>query len=234
VNNSPKGFDLIIPVYNEGIDIIQLINYLKQSSIKLLKIYICYDFDDDTSVQAIKNSEYSDNKNIILLKNFFTGPCEAVKTGFFYSKAQAIVVYPADDFHNGLLLDKMYNLYFQGYDVICPSRFVKGGIIKNCPLLKYILVRIVSFTLYYVARIKIKDPTNGFRMFSKEFLDSVSVSSREGFAYSIELIIKAKKRKLKVIELPSVWIERKNRKSSFKIFKWSRTYLKWFVLAFFV
>ena len=41
-------------------------------------------------------------------------------------------------------------------------------------------------------------------------------------------------KKLKIIEVPSVWIERKDRKSSFKIFKWSRAYLKWFFIAFFI
>ena len=69
-------------------------------------------------------------------------------------------------------------------------------------------------------------------MFSRKFLNSESIKSKEGFAYSIELLIKAKKQKLKIIELPSIWIERKDRKSSFKIFKWSRAYLKWFFLAF--
>ena len=37
---------------------------------------------------------------------------------------------------------------------------------------------------------------------------------------------------IKIIELPSIWMERKDRKSRFKILKWSKTYLKWFVLAF--
>jgi len=234
VNSDSKGFDIIIPVFNEGENIIELIKYLNNSSKNILRIYICYDFEQDTSVHAIKNSEYANNQNIILLKNFFAGPCEAVKTGFSQSQADAVIVYPADDFYNGLLLDKMYSFFIDGNDVICPSRFIKGGIIKNCPFLKYFLVKTVSFILYYITKLKIKDPTNGFRMFSRKTLNNIQIKSREGFAYSIELLIKAKKQKLKIIELPSVWIERKDRKSSFKIFKWSPAYLKWFFLAFFI
>ena len=151
-----KGFDIIIPVYNEGKNIIELIKYLKDSSINFSKIYICYDFDNETSIQAIKNSKYSENKNIILIKNSLTGPCEAIKTGFLHSKAQAVVVYPADDFYNGLLLDKMYNFFLEGYDVVCPSRFIKGGRLKNCPILKYLLVRIISFTFVLLCKNKNK------------------------------------------------------------------------------
>ena len=104
---------------------------------------------------------------------------------------------------------------------------------KNCPLLKSILVRIASFTLYYFARIKTKDPTNGFRMFSRKLLNNVSIKSNEGFAYSLELLIKAKHLNLNIIEVPSIWIEREDRKSSFKIIKWSKSYIKWYLLAFF-
>ena len=142
-------------------------------------------------------------------------------------------MYPADDLNNGLLLDKMYEYFLNGYDVICPSRFMKKGIMKNCPLLKSILVRIVSFTLYYFARIKTKDPTNGFRMFSKKLINKQSIESKFGFAYSLELLVKAKKNNYKIIEIPSIWIERKDRKSSFKILRWSPEYLKWFFYSFF-
>ena len=41
-----KGYDLIIPVYNEK-NIIELINYIDSKTKNLLKIYICYDFDED-------------------------------------------------------------------------------------------------------------------------------------------------------------------------------------------
>ena len=233
MKTNQKGFDIIIPVYNEGINIVKLIKYLIISSNYFSKIYICYDFDDDTSVKAIKESKYANNKNVIIQKNFHTGPCEAIKTGIFHSKSQAVVTYPADDFHNGLLLDKMYDLFLEGYDVICPSRFMKGGSMKNCPLLKYLIVRSVAFTLFYIARIKVNDPTNGFRMFSRKLLNNIPIKSKEGFAHSVELLVKAKKQKMNIIELPSIWIERKDRKSSFKILKWSRTYLKWFFLAFY-
>lgn len=233
MKTNQKGFDIIIPVYNEGINIVKLIKYLINSSKNIAKIYICYDFDNDSSITAIKNSEYAMNHNIILLKNLHTGPCEAIKTGFYHSKSEAVVMYPADDFQNGLLLDKMYEYFVEGYEVICPSRFMKGGMMRNCPLLKSFLVRTVSFTLFYFAKIKTKDPTNGFRMFSRNLLNRVSIKSNEGFAYSIELLIKAKKLNLNIIEIPSIWIERKDRKSSFKIIKWSRAYLKWYLLAFF-
>ena len=227
-----KGYDLIIPVYNEK-NIINLLNYIFKTSKKFIKIYICYDKDEDITIEFLKNSKYWNHSKINLLKNPHSGPCEAIKLGFKNFKSQSVIVYPADDFNNGLLLDKMHNLFLEGYDVVCPSRFIKGGLIKNCPLIKYLIVRIISFILFYFSDLKIKDPTNGFRLFSKKIFNKITIESNSGFAYSIELLVKAKKNKLKIIEIPSIWIERNDRKSNFKILKWSREYLKWFFYAIF-
>jgi len=227
-----SGYDLIIPVYNEK-NIIKLIDYIFINSKKFLNIYICYDNENDITINIIKNSKYNNSSKIILLKNIHKGPCEAIKTGIYSSKADALIVYPADDFNNGLLLDKMYELFLEGYDIVCPSRFIKGGLIKNCPLVKYIIVKIISFSLYRFSSIKIKDPTNGFRLFSRKLIKKHPIKSKLGFAYSLELLVKASKNRYQVTELPSIWIEREDRKSNFKILKWAKDYLKWYFLAIF-
>ena len=127
MNKKSNGYDLVIPIYNE-INIIKLLNYLFSATKNISKIYLCYDFKEDKSLELINNSIYKDSKKIILVKNFFNGPCEAVKTGIKYTTAPVVIVYPADDFNNGKILDKMYELYLRGYHVVCPSRFIKGGI----------------------------------------------------------------------------------------------------------
>lgn len=227
-----KGYDLIIPVHNEK-NIIKLIDYIFISSNNFLKIFICYDNDDDLTLKILENSKYTNSPKILLIKNLFQGPCEAIKTGIKNSTSNCKIIYPADDFNNGFLLDKMYSFFLDGYDVVCPSRFMKGGVFKNCPLIKYLIVKFVSFTLFYFSKMNIKDPTNGFRLFSRKLIDNHPIESKSGFAYSLELLLKAKKNNYKIIEIPSVWIERNDRKSSFKILKWAREYLKWFLLAIF-
>ena len=227
-----EGYDLLIPVYNEK-NILKLLDYIYNNAKKLNNIYICYDRDEDITIKIIKSSKYYKLQTLKLCKNNKNGPCEAIKTGIYNSNADCVIVYPADDFHNGILLDKMFDLYLKGYEIVCPSRFVKGGIIRNCPFMKLLIVRIVSFILFNFSSINVKDPTNGFRLFSRNLFNNIKLESTMGFAYSLELLVKANKKNLKIIEIPSVWIERNDRKSSFKIFKWSKEYLRWFFYAIF-
>ena len=231
MKNNKKGYDLIIPVYNEK-NIIKLLDYLNELAKNILKIFICYDDEKDITIKILKelNQEY---KNIILIKNPYIGPCEAIKEGIANSNAEALIIYPADDYNNGILLDQMFQCFLNGYDVVCPSRFIEGGKMHKCPLIKYMIVKIISFLLYYLSDINIKDPTNGFRLFSNNIINKFPIKSKLGFAYSLELLVKAKKNNYKIKEIPSIWIEREDRKSNFKISKWSIQYLRWFFYAIF-
>ena len=105
---------------------------------------------------------------------------------------------------------------------------MKGGSMVGCPILKSIIVRFVSYSLYLLSSIPVRDASNGLRMFSRKLINKVGIESKTGFAYSLELLVKAKKYNFNICEIPSKWEERTLGSSKFKIFKWSRQYLKWY------
>ena len=49
-----KNIDIIIPVYNEGELILETINSINQNFKLNCNIIICYDFDEDNTLKAIK------------------------------------------------------------------------------------------------------------------------------------------------------------------------------------
>lgn len=220
--------DIIIPIFNEGKQIIKL---LDQFNLKLqteITIYLCYDNDDDNIFQnldLLKNLKFE----IKLIKNPNKGPCTAVIEGLKKSNANCKIVFPADDFINIDLIDKMYNKHLNDdADIVVASRFIEGGSMKGCPLLKSILVRLASGTLYFFSSIPVRDASNGFRLFSQKLLNNVKLESKLGFAYSLELLVKCNRLKFKIVELPAQWEERSEGESRFKIFKWLREYLRWY------
>ena len=141
--------DIIIPVKNDNENILKLIPKL----VKHLKydfiISICYDPND-----PILNNENEIKKiyaKTQFLKNPAQGPCEAIKYGLFQTSNDCKIVYPADDFLNISLINKMYEEFKLGADLVVASRFIKGGSMKGCPLLKSILVKqhLFSFLSFY-------------------------------------------------------------------------------------
>ena len=223
-----EKFDLIIPIYNEGENLVSLFNHLKASINYQHRILLCYDHEDDDVFNYLQILKEIDNK-FLLVKNKYHGACGAIKSGFeFSNKLECKIVYPADDLINATIIDQMYEKFLEGYDIVAPSRFMKGGSMIGCPLIKSILVRFASFSLYKLSSIPIEDASNGFRLFSKRLLNSVKIESKSGFAYSLELLVKAERMKMKITQIPSRWEERTKGKSRFKVFKWFNQYLIWY------
>ena len=220
--------DIIIPIYNEGDKVIKLLNQFKSFIKTDYRVLLCYDHSSD-NIFDYEKSFKNFNFEIILVKNVSTGPCSAIKTGMDYGNSECVIVYPADDFLNLNIIDKMYNSFKNGNDIVVASRFIKGGTMKGCPLLKSILVRLASSTLYVLSSIPVKDASNGFRLFSRKLLNTVDIESNDGFAYSLELLSKCNRLQLKISEIPAQWEERTVGQSRFRIFKWLPGYLKWYL-----
>lgn len=222
--------DIIIPVYNEKDNITAVLDALRRSVRTAFRVLVCYDNDDDDTLPVIR--DYKPRAfEIVTVKNRGKGVHAAVLTGFQTSTAPAVIVLTADDFYNAGIIDGMYDKFRQGCDIVAPSRFIKGGCMKNCPFLKAVLARVASFTLYHIAGIPVHDATNGFRLFSRRVLDNITIESGQGFTYSIELLLKCHRLGWRVCEVPALWFERTKGKSRFQVFKWFPHYLRWFFYA---
>lgn len=222
--------DILIPVYNEGENIVPVLDTLAASVRTPFRILICYDFEEDDTLPALKSNAYP--FEITCVKNAGKGVHAAIMTGFGASRAPAVLVFPADDTLNAVMLDGLYQKIKEGCDVAAASRFIPGGEMVNCPWLKDFLVRASSFTMNALARLPIHDASNGFRMFSRRVIDEIPIESTLGFTYSIEMTVKAHRLGWKMGEVPARWRERTKGKSRFKVMKWLFPYLRWYLYAF--
>ena len=96
---------------------------------------------------------------------------------------------------------------------------------EGCPWLKAVLVRTAAFFMYHIARVPTRDASNGLRLFSRRVLDEIPIESKVGFAYSIELLVKAHRLGWPIAETPFLWRERKAGQSRFRTIRWLPQYL---------
>jgi glycosyltransferase involved in cell wall biosynthesis len=225
--------DIVIPVYNEGVNILRVLAALKADVTTAFRVLVCYDFDEDTTLAALR-SDGVPEAEIALVLNPNRGPHSAVVAGLRASTAPAVVVYAADDDYNAGILDSMAEKIAQGNDIACASRFMPGGSMVGCPWLKAVLVRGAGFTMRHFARMPTHDASNGFRMFSRRTIEEIQIESTEGFTYSLELLVKVHRMGWKVAEVPAQWIERNldQGASRFKVLGWLPAYLRWYFYGF--
>ena len=222
--------DIIIPVYNEDENITRLLKALEDEVVCNFRVLICYDSETDKTLEHFKNTNVI-NKEFLLIKNPKQGPNSAIIEGIRLSNAEIILIYMADDFENIKLINGMINLIVQGNDLVIPSRFISGGKMIGNKKMKKMLTTFGAYLMYYLARIPFKDCTNAFKMFSKNLKEKIKFDSTKGFTFALELTTKSYLLNLKIIEIPSIWIEDKNRKSNFKLLKWVTYYIYWFIYS---
>jgi len=230
--------DIVIPVYNEG----EMIHKVLDSFVEHIKtpyrVLICYDHDEDNTLEALKIFDKADQVDVELVKNQGKFAHGAVMSGFAASKAPFVLTFPADDAHNAINIDAMVDRAQSGgpdgtgCDIVCASRFMKGGCMEGAPWLKAFLVRSASFTLYHIARMPTHDSSNGLRLFSRRVIESIPIESTLGFCFSIELLVKCHRLRWPIGESPSQWYERTVGQSRFKVLKWLPQYLRWYFYAF--
>ena len=222
--------DIIIPAYNEDENIVTLLKLLDSEVICNFRVLICYDNESDKTLKHLKNLNIIKNE-IILIKNPEQGPNSAIIEGIKSSNSKIILVYMADDFENIKLINRMINLIELGNDLVIPTRFMPDGKMIGAAKIKEFITRIGSYLIYYLARIPFKDCTNAFKMFSASLKDKIKFDSTTGFTFALELVAKSYFLKLKIVEIPSTWIEIESRKSNFKILKWIPYYIYWLLYS---
>jgi dolichol-phosphate mannosyltransferase len=218
--------DILVPVFNENETIVRTLKNIISSIKYNYRIIICFDYNEDPTLDIIKKN-FPENSKIIFIKNFSIGFNNALISGLNKSTADAVIFFMADDHTNHELINICVGKFKEGYDVVCPSRFIKEGKMVGNPFLKSFLTRLTSFFLFNFTSFPIKDSTNSFRLFPRKIMNEINIESKKGFTLSLELTAKAHRLGYKMIEVPTIWIERDKGKSRFKLFSFIMPYTKW-------
>jgi glycosyltransferase involved in cell wall biosynthesis len=224
---------IITPVFNEGDNFPELYKELKRHIKTPHKLVVVYDFDKDNTVPVVKRYQKKD-KDLILHKNTIgRGALNALLSGFKYVKSGPVLVIMADLSDDLRIVDNMYDLYLKGAAVVCGSRYMKGGKQIGGPLLKRTLSHLAGVSLYWIRRFPTHDVTNNFKLYDKNFIDSIKIESKGGFEIAMEITVKAFKKGQVIKEVPSTWRDRTAGEANFQLWKWLPSYLRWYFYALF-
>lgn len=119
-----------------------------------------------------------------------------------------------------------------GYDMVFGSRYMPGGSRGNLDALKAYLSSSGTRLAKILFRVPVHDITNAFRGFNKNIINNIELNE-SGFAISPEFAIKAHLKGYKLGEVPTVYTNRTQGVSNFKLFKMTKSYLLLFMKIFY-
>lgn len=224
---------IVIPVYDEGEDVVAVLDRVFESVLLPCEVLVVYDRPEDTTRPVVER--YAATRDPRLRPTLNTagrGPAQAIRFGIEQAAAPVVVVTMADGCDDPMQIDALTRLVERGVVVAAASRYMRGGQQVGGPWFKGALSRLAGNSLHWFARVGTHDATNSFKAYAADFVADAGIESDRGFEIGIELVAKARRARLPVAEIPTIWLDRSFGESRFQLKAWLPRYLRWYLYAF--
>jgi len=210
-----------VPVYNEENSIKQNLSKIYSflhKNFKSFELIVVDDNSNDGSQKIIK--ELMKSKKIKLIE-CNKGPTrrENLAQSFLQAKSDIIMFFDSDSIQSLNGLPRLVEEIKKGKDIAIGSRYAQGSKIKR-KIFRLLLSFLYNKFIRFYFNSKIRDH-NGSKVFNRKKLTELikeigyDNSFSRGWFWDAELLIRAQKKEMKIIELPVVWYDQ--RKSSFNL-----------------
>ncbi|MFA5005035.1 MAG: glycosyltransferase family 2 protein [Candidatus Omnitrophota bacterium] len=221
---------IAIPAHNEEENIGQVIEQI-ESRIKFpFDLIVVNDHSVDRTAEIVLGLTKKYDNLTLVENNLAGGFANAVKTGMLSAKTEVVVPVMGDLCDDLDTIPEMLEKIEGGFDVVCGSRYIKGGARLGGSKVKGFFSFFVGLTMSIFTGIPTRDVANAFKMYRKKVVDNINIEST-GFEISMEMALKAYFKGFKVTEVPTVWREREKGQSSFKMFNLTPNYSRWYLWA---
>lgn len=228
----PPRVSIVIPAYQEGEHIVGGLDRIVAAVSHPAEILVVVDAPDDSTAAPVRRYSERHPHVRLLVNDYGRGPAHAIRYGIDNSAAATVVVTMADGCDDPRQIDDLVLLVERGVVVAAASRYMAGGQQVGAPRFKSLLSRLAGRSLHAFANAGTRDATNSFKAYDAEFVRSVGIDSRDGFEIGLELTAKARRLRLPVAEIPTIWLDRTVGESNFRLAKWIPKYLRWYRFAF--
>ncbi len=223
---------VVVPAYNEGEGIVAVLDRLFESVRLPCEVLVVVDAPGDSTVAVAEEYAGKEPRLACLVNTYGPGPANAIRFGIDAAAAPVVVVTMADGCDDARQIDDLVRLVERGVAVAAASRYMPGGQQVGGPVIKGTMSRLAGRSLRTLAHVGTRDATNSFKAYATDFVRQVGIDSRDGFEIGIELTAKAKRLRLPVAEIPTIWLDRQAGVSNFKVARWVPSYVRWYRFAF--
>src|SRR3989344_7278533 len=222
---------ILLQVRNEGTNGILMIKSLNAMVDTPHEILVIYDDPSDTTIPYVKKIKRKFNNVRLIHNQKGRGVINAIRTGIEEARGKYITILATDDTGPTIFVDTMVELMDQGCKLVSATRYAHGGRRLGGSPTGAIISKTANKILNLLTKSSLSDTTTGLKMFSKETFNKLSLQAKPiGWAFILELSLKAQQKKIKLGEVPIAAIDRVYAgKSTFKLGPWFWEYLHWFL-----
>jgi dolichol-phosphate mannosyltransferase len=206
------AIQIVIPTYNERENIARLLAEIRAYHPEA-GIVIVDDASPDGTADRAEEVAAGDPYLHVLRRRGRRSFARSVVEGMLWALArgpQFVVQMDADLSHHPRYIGDLLRAAHDA-DLVIGSRYVGYRVsVVNWPLSRLLLSLFANAYVRAITRLPVCDATGGFRCWRAEALCSLDLSSvrSEGYAFQIEMLYRAYRRGLRIVEVPIIFTER--------------------------
>ena len=208
---------IVTPTYNERENLpVLAAGVLKHDGTRLL---VVDDGSPDGTGQIADGlaAQYPDRVEVMhrtgprgLGRSYVDGLLHAIKEG----RADFVCQMDADLSHNPEYLPDLVNAAAAN-DLVIGSRYLHGVSVVNWPLHRIFLSAFGNRYIRFITSLSTSDCTSGYRCWRREALARMPIADMvsDGYSFLVEMLYEARRRGLRIGEVPIIFIERRQGQS---------------------
>lgn len=205
---------LVIPAFNEEARLPALLDALDRTAgsaasdagFELLETLIVDDGSSDRTREILADAAGEMMKPVLDFSQN-RGKGAAVAAGARRAIGEYVLIADADLSTPLGELGKLATTIRQGADVAIGSRAVPGAVVERGPVHRQFTGRAFAITVQALTGLDISDTQNGFKLLSTAVAsDLLSTQICSGFAFDVELLLRARLAGLRIAEVPVLYV----------------------------
>jgi len=208
---------VVVPTYNEAPNVERLVAAIHQAH-PPLEILIVDDESPDGTGKIADQIAARDRQVFVMHRSPPRGRGLAGRDGYLSALergADAVLEMDADFSHDPALLPRFLEELERGADVVLGSRFVAGGSDADRGRVRRAITVMANAFIRFVLRVPVGDCNSGYRAFRRSALVAIDPASLTSTGPSIvqEVLYRAHRARLRLVEIPLRFIDRREGKS---------------------
>jgi dolichol-phosphate mannosyltransferase len=203
---------VMVPVYNEAANVVNLINAVLALPQKLDVLIVDDNSPDGTSILVREHPQFF--QRVFLLQRTgpkgFAGACRDGLTWGSLRHYPICVQMDADFSHDPTDIPRLLAEIANGADLVVGSRYVGGVRVINWPAHRLLVSLFAGFFVRFLIGLPLRDPTSGFKAVRNRVLRQTDWAqfTAEGYGFQVELHFHAFRNAFHIVEMPIVFTER--------------------------
>jgi len=208
----PEKALVVIPTYNEAVNLPQLVPQVLAQDPRIDVLVVDDNSPDGTGALADEMSRANPRVHT-LHREGKLGLGTAYITGFKWALERSydfMFEMDADFSHDPVHLPQFLTA-IRDADVVLGSRYLQGRVtVVNWPMSRLMLSYLANIYARWFTGLKIWDLTGGFKCFRRRVLETIDLSQvvSNGYAFQIEMSVRAWRKGFKLREIPIVFVDR--------------------------